>query len=168
MIRTVFISLVLIWSLQYASAQQKTTKSVTKTTKSPTKTVSKTKTKTKTVTKTAKTPVKLEPQVLIVKIISSDFKNMVGSFDIRQRIEDKIDEQLTATKNGEWISGDSGPGEANILYKVLNVDQATKLILKVLDEEKFIKSVIIGIRTSVSQGRGNYKVIYPANYKGSI
>ncbi|MDB5226750.1 MAG: hypothetical protein JWN78_943 [Bacteroidota bacterium] len=161
--------LILILSLQHATAQpKKPTTPVTKTTKPATKTITKTKTKTKTITKTVKPAVKQEPQVLIIKIQSAEFKNMVGSFDIRQRIEDKIDDQLEATKNGEWISGDSGPGEANILYKVQNVDQATKLILKVLDEEKFIKSVIIGIRTSAPQGRWNYKVIYPTNYKGSI
>ena len=120
-------------------------------------------------TKTVTKPVKpTEPSFIMVKIKSSKFyHDFVGDAVARNGIEDKIDEQLEITKNGEWISGDTGPGEANILLKVKNIELATKTILKVLNEEKFDKTIFIGLRTSAAKVPWTYKVIYPKNYKGN-
>lgn len=124
----------------------------------------------KPVTKTTTKPVlKQEPVFMLVKIKSSVFNNdFVGDAAVRQRIEDKIDEQLMAVGIGEWVSGDLGPGEANILYKVKNTDQAVKIILKVLNEEKFEKKIFIGTRISKDKIPWTYKVIYSKNYKGTL
>ena len=155
--------LCMFYSSNIFSQAAKTTKPVAKTTtKAPVK-----KKTTKPV-KTVKAPVKTAPSFLLVKIKSDIFINSIGALTIREGIEDKIDEQLTAAKNGEWISGDSGPGEINILYKVQNVDVAMKIILKVVNEEKFAKTIIMGIRTYFEKGQSKYKAIYPVGYNGTL
>jgi hypothetical protein len=106
--------------------------------------------------------------ILFIKIKSTVFNNLGTATDIKQRIEDKIDDELEATKNGEWLSGDIGPGENNLLLKVKNIDLAVKSVLKILAEEKFIKSVLIGLRVSGAPNHWNYKVIYPKAYKGNF
>jgi hypothetical protein len=112
--------------------------------------------------------VKKEPVILLVKIKSNTFRQQVGAFAVRARIEDKIEDELEADKNGEWISGDCGPYEVNMLFKVINVDQAVKAALKVISEESFEKTVLMGVRTSIENGRWNYKTIYPAGYKRTL
>lgn len=54
------------------------------------------------------------------------------ALDKRQDIEAKIEKALKLKGVGEWIAGDLGPGGANMLFEVIDVDKAVPVILETL------------------------------------
>lgn len=109
-----------------------------------------------------------ETPVVFVQIQPGAFKNELDALYIRQRVESKIEKRLENLKIGNWIAGDLGPGGANMLFEIQNIEEAKEIILKIINEEKLSKFTVIGLRIYISHTDWKYKVIYPENYNGII
>lgn len=88
------------------------------------------------------------------------------ALDIRQDIEQKIEKALKAKGLGEWTAGDLGPGGANMLFDVSNIDNAISVILEVLSNAGLDKKTIIGRRINTEVEDWFYEVVYPTNFNG--
>ena len=111
-------------------------------------------------------PYKTANQTLFVQIEPSAFKDEMSALNKRQEIEQKIESALKLNNNGEWTAGDLGPGGANMLFEVQNIDTAIPIIMDVLFKEGFDKKTVIGRRLNESEDDWFYEVIYPLNFGG--
>ena len=103
---------------------------------------------------------------LFVQIEPSVFKDEMEALDKRQDIEQKIEAALKAKGLGDWTAGDLGPGGANMLFEVSNVDNATSVVLEVLSKSGLDKKTIIGRRIYTEEEDWFYEVIYPSSFSG--
>ena len=103
---------------------------------------------------------------LFVQIEPSSFKDEMQALNIRQDIEQKIEAALKAKGLGEWTAGDLGPGGANMLFEVSNIDNAISIILEVLSKTGLDKKTIIGRRINTEAEDWFYEVVYPNNFNG--
>lgn len=113
------------------------------------------------------TPFKATP-TLFVQMQSSAFKDEMAALDKRQQIEQLIDNELKSKNLGEWIAGDLGPGGANMLFEVQDVDEAKSVIKNMLSNNGLDKATIIGRRVNIVADDWFYEVIYPLNYNGEF
>ena len=113
-------------------------------------------------------PYRMPRQTLFVQIESSAFKDEMTALKKRQEIEQKIEVALKSNNNGEWTAGDLGPGEANMLFEVQNIDNAISIILDVLSKEGYYKKTLIGRRLNTAKDDWFYEVIYPFNFSGQF
>jgi hypothetical protein len=111
------------------------------------------------------TPFKTTP-TLFVQIEPSAFKDEMQALNIRQDVEQKIENSLKAKGLGEWTAGDLGPGGANMLFEVSNIDNAISVILEVLSNAGLDKKTIIGRRINTEAEDWFYEVVYPNNFNG--
>lgn len=107
-------------------------------------------------------------EVLFVQIQPSGFKDEMQMLNKRQEIENKLSEALENKNLGQWFAGDLGPGGANILYTIVDIDKSLQVVLRVLHDNDLEKQVLIGRRVLVSKEDWFYEVIYPANYSGQF
>ena len=103
---------------------------------------------------------------LFVQIEPSAFKDEMQALNMRQDIEQKIEAALKAKGLGEWTAGDLGPGGANMLFEVSNIDNAISIILEVLSKTGLNKKTIIGRRINTEAEDWFYEVVYPNNFNG--
>ena len=101
---------------------------------------------------------------LFVQIEPSAFKDEMEALDKRQDIEQKIEIALKSKGLGDWTAGDLGPGGANMLFEVSNVDNATSVILEVLTKAGLDKKTIIGRRIYTEEEDWFYEVVYPNTF----
>ena len=111
------------------------------------------------------TPYKAE-LTLFVQIEPSAFKNEMEALTKRQEIEQNIEIALKSKGLGEWTDGDLGPGGANMLFEVSNVENATSVILHVLSKTGLDKKTIIGRRIYTEEEDWFYEVVYPHTFNG--
>lgn len=103
---------------------------------------------------------------LFVQIEPSAFTDEMQALNIRQSVEQKIETALKTKSLGRWIAGDLGPGGANMLFEVANIDNAISIILEVLSKNGLDKSAIIGRRINTEAQEWFYEVIYPNSFTG--
>lgn len=106
--------------------------------------------------------------ILFVQIQPSAFKDEMVALDKRQQVEELIDRELQSKNLGKWIAGDLGPGGANMLFKVQEIDKAKAVIEAVLSEHKLKEVTIVGRRINVAADDWFYEVIYPLDYDGDF
>lgn len=109
-----------------------------------------------------------ETPVLFVQIQPSAFNNEFNALEVRQKVEELIDQRLQLANIGTWFAGDIGPGGANMLFEVQTVADGMKIIITVLKEQKLDSNTIIGLRIYTAPDNWNYNVIYPENYTGTF
>ena len=105
-------------------------------------------------------------EVLFVQIQPQSSEHELDLLDLRQEVEDQLDEALKSKNLGEWFAGDLGPGGANMLYHVKDADKAMQVILQVLAQHHIQDQVHIGRRVLIAEGDWFYEIIYPAQYSG--
>ncbi len=110
-------------------------------------------------------PFKTTP-TLFVQIVASAFKDEMEALNVRQHIEQKIEIALQEKGLGKWTAGDLGPGGANMLFEVSNIDNAISIILEVLSKAGLDKKTIIGRRINTEAADWFYEVVYPNNFNG--
>lgn len=103
---------------------------------------------------------------LFVQIEPSAFKDEMQALTTRQDIEQKIEAALKVKGLGEWTAGDLGPGGANMLFEVSNIDNAISIILEVLSKTGLDKKTIIGRRINTEAEDWFYEVVHPNNFNG--
>jgi hypothetical protein len=89
----------------------------------------------------------------------------LGFLNLRQDIEERIDERLKKKNLGEWFAGDMGAG-GNMLFFINDWDNATKTVNEVLLEENLIEHVLIAKRIMTAKDDWNYEIVYPLEYEG--
>ena len=107
-------------------------------------------------------------EVLFVQIQPTGFKDEMQLLDKRQEVEDKLSNALENKNFGEWFAGDLGPGGANMLYTVTDIDKSLQIILEVLQQNELDKNVLIGRRVLLDKDDWFYEVIYPTKYSGDF
>jgi hypothetical protein len=105
-------------------------------------------------------------EILFVQIQPSGSKDEMQLLDKRQEVEDKLREALENNNLGKWIAGDLGPGGANMLFTVSDVNKSLQTVMSVLQENDLEKNVLIGRRVSLDKADWFYEVIYPVSYSG--
>jgi hypothetical protein len=85
--------------------------------------------------------------------------------NLRQVIEDIIDERLQSKNYGEWFAGDMGAG-GNMLFFINDWEKANEIVMEVLQEEDLIDHVLIAKRIFTSNDDWNYEIVYPLEYEG--
>lgn len=113
------------------------------------------------------TPYKEMP-TLFVQIEGSVFKDEYEAILRRQGLEKSIETALQTNKLGQWTGGDVGPGGANMLFEVNNIDKAISTIIDVLKKSGLDKKTIIGRRINTDAEDWFYEVIYPTNFNGDF
>src|SRR5690606_21087117 len=86
-----------------------------------------------------------EKEVMFIQIVpDSTMGNIesMGFLNLRQEIEERIDERLKNENLGEWFAGDMGAG-ANMLFFISDWDKASLAVIEVLKFEKLIDNVWI-------------------------
>lgn len=111
------------------------------------------------------TPFKTTP-ILFVQIEASTFKDEIEALEVRQNIEQKIEVALKGKGLGEWTAGDLGPGGANMLFEVSNIDNSISIIMEVLSKAGLNKKAIVGRRINTEAVDWFYEVVYPGNFNG--
>ncbi|HEY5748752.1 MAG TPA: hypothetical protein VIU12_21930 [Chryseolinea sp.] len=109
-----------------------------------------------------------ERDVMFIQIIPDSAMSNLESFgfvDLRQSIEDKIDEALKRENLGEWFAGDMGAG-GNMLFFIDDWDSATELALELLNEEGLLEHVLITKRIMIGENDWNYEIVYPVEFEG--
>jgi hypothetical protein len=111
------------------------------------------------------TPNKVTP-ILFVQMQYPAFKNEMEALDKCGEIELKLDKALKLIGLGHWIAGDIGPGGANMLFEVSNIDNAISTILELLAKEGLDNKSVIGRRINEDSENWFYEVVYPINFNG--
>ena len=109
-----------------------------------------------------------ERDVMFIQIIPDSAMSNLESFgfvDLRQSVEDKIDEALKRGNLGEWFAGDMGAG-GNMLFFINDWDSATELVLEVLNEEGLLDHVLVTKRIMTGEQDWNYEIVYPVEFEG--
>jgi hypothetical protein len=109
-----------------------------------------------------------ERDVMFIQIIPDSTMSNLESFgfvDLRQSVEDKIDEVLKRGNLGEWFAGDMGAG-GNMLFFIDDWDSATELVLEVLNDEGLLEHVLITKRIMTGEDDWNYEIVYPVEFEG--
>lgn len=109
-----------------------------------------------------------ERDVMFIQIIpDSTMSNLeaFGFVDLRQSVEDKIDEALKRGNLGEWFAGDMGAG-GNMLFFIDDWDSANELVLEVLNDEGLLEHVLITRRIMTGEEDWNYEIVYPVEFEG--
>ena len=109
-----------------------------------------------------------ERDVMFIQIVPDSTMSNLESFgfvDLRQSVEDKIDDALKRGNLGEWFAGDMGAG-GNMLFFVDDWDSANELVLEVLNEEGLLEHVLIAKRIMIGEGDWNYEIVYPVEFEG--
>jgi len=109
-----------------------------------------------------------ERDVMFIQIVpDSTMTNLeaFGFVDLRQTVEDKIDEALKRGNLGEWFAGDMGAG-GNMLFFIDDWDSATELVLEVLNDEGLLGHVLVTKRIMTGENDWNYEIVYPVEFEG--
>jgi hypothetical protein len=109
-----------------------------------------------------------DQEVMFVQIVpDSAMSNLDGLrfLNLRQKIEDKIDEVLKSKNLGKWFAGDMGVG-ANMLFFTNDWAKATEITLEILKQEDLIDHVLIAKRIVITKDDWNYEIIYPIEFTG--
>jgi len=109
-----------------------------------------------------------ERDVMFIQIVPDSTMSNLESFgfvDLRQSVEDKIDEALKRGKLGEWFAGDMGAG-GNMLFFIDDWDSAHELVLEVLNDEGLLDHVLITKRIMTGENDWMYEVVYPVEFEG--
>ncbi len=109
-----------------------------------------------------------ERDVMFIQIIPDSAMSNLESFgfvDLRQSVEDKIDEALKRGHLGEWFAGDMGAG-GNMLFFIDDWDSATELALEILNEEGLLDHVLVTKRIMIGENDWNYEIVYPVEFEG--
>lgn len=112
-------------------------------------------------------PFKGKP-VLFVQMQYTHFKDQMVALNKRQEIEQHINEKLQSQALGQWIAGDIGPGGANMIFEVQDIEGAKAIILSILTREGLNKAALIGRRVNTSAEDWFYEVVYPLDYNGEF
>lgn len=105
---------------------------------------------------------------LFVQLQPVAFKDEMAALEKRQQIEQLIDNGLKSQHSGSWIAGDLGPGGANMLFEVQNIDKANEVIQTILSKNGLDKTTVIGRRIKTAENDWFYEVVYPINYSGKF
>lgn len=89
----------------------------------------------------------------------------LGFMTLRQEVEGKIDDRLQSENLGEWFAGDMGAG-GNMLFYINDWNNATKAVVKVLEDEGLLGHVLIAKRIMTAKDDWNYEIVYPLGYEG--
>lgn len=106
--------------------------------------------------------------VMFVQIVPDTAMNNLNAFrflNLRQEIEEKIDERLQSRNLGEWFSGDMGAG-GNMLFFVDDWNKSMETVTEVLKEEDLLDHVLITKRIMTTKDDWSYEVVYPTEYQG--
>jgi len=106
--------------------------------------------------------------VMFIQIVPDSAMSNLESFgfvDLRQSVEDKIDEALKRGHLGEWFAGDMGAG-GNMLFFIDDWDSATELVLEVLNDEGLLDHVLVTKRIMTGENDWNYEIVYPVEFEG--
>ena len=111
-----------------------------------------------------------EKDVMFIQIVpDSTMGNIeaLGFLNLRQEIEERIDERLRNENLGEWFAGDMGAG-ANMLFFINDWDRATVVVIEILRNENLIDHVLIAKRIMTAKDDWNYEIVYPLDYEGTF
>lgn len=86
--------------------------------------------------------------------------------DMRQKMEQKINNALKAINVGHWLASDLGQGGVNMLFETKNKIVALNLIQDIITKEGIYKETVIAERIYTATDEWTYSVIYPKDYKG--
>jgi len=103
---------------------------------------------------------------LFVQIDGAAFKDDMEELLTRQAVEKEIGDALKNEKLGEWVAGDLGPGGANMLFEVNDINKSVSIILSALKTSGFNKNIRIGRSIGFDAENWFYEVIYPINFNG--
>jgi hypothetical protein len=109
-----------------------------------------------------------DKDVMFIQIIpDSTMGNIesLGFLNLRQDIEERIDERLKSRNLGEWFAGDMGAG-GNMLFFINDWDKAAETVNEVLQEENLLDHVLIAKRIMTTKDDWNYEIVYPVEYEG--
>lgn len=109
-----------------------------------------------------------DKDVMFIQIIpDSAMGNLesLGFLNLRQDIEERIDERLKGKNLGEWFAGDMGAG-GNMLFFINDWEQATETVNEVLREENLLDHVLVAKRIMTAKDDWNYEIVYPVEYEG--
>ena len=96
-----------------------------------------------------------------------DNLDVLGFLNLRQKIEDQIDEQLQTKNLGEWFAGDLGAG-ANMLFFIDDWEKSMRTVIEILREENLLDHVLIAKRIMTSAEDWSYEIVYPIEYEGAF
>lgn len=109
-----------------------------------------------------------EKDVMFIQIVPDSAMGNFEAFgflNLRQEIEERIDQRLKDENLGEWFAGDMGAG-GNMLFFINDWNKATEVVLEILEQEKLIHHVLIAKRIMVAQDDWSYEIVYPLGYEG--
>ena len=116
-------------------------------------------------TKASDTP---KPEVLFVQWQYPSNLDSLQVVEKREEIENRIGKALKKQSLGRWITGDLGPGVANMLFEVKVTKQSLDIILQIFKEYNLEDQLVIVQRAYRSSTDWNYKIIYPKDFKGEF
>jgi hypothetical protein len=111
-----------------------------------------------------------EKDVMFIQIVPDSAMGNIDALrflNLRQEVEQKIDEELQRKNLGEWFAGDLGAG-ANMLFFIENWDKASETVFDVLRKEDLIDHVLIAKRIMTAKDDWNYEIVYPQAYEGTF
>ncbi len=94
------------------------------------------------------------------------FDNDLEVLNLRQTIEEKINQKLSNQKLGEWVAGDIGPGGANMLFEVKDWNKSIMLVMESLNNEGLLEKCLIMKRLNIARDDWNYEIVFPIDYNG--
>lgn len=109
-----------------------------------------------------------DKDVMFIQIIPDSIMGNIeslGFLNLRQDIEERIDERLKRGNLGEWFAGDMGAG-GNMLFLINDWDKAAETVNEVLQEENLLDHVLIAKRIMTAKDDWNYEIVYPVEYEG--
>lgn len=106
--------------------------------------------------------------VLFIQIAPKAHEDELTLLDKKGEIEEEIASELEKEQLGEWIASDIGPGGANILFTVHDIELALSTVLPLLAARHLAKSTIIARRVMTKQDDWFYEVLYPAHFTGQF
>jgi len=111
-----------------------------------------------------------QKDVMFIQIVpDSTMGNIeaLGFLNLRQEIEEKIDDRLKNENLGEWFAGDMGAG-GNMLFFINDWDNATVAVIQILNKEKLIDHILIAKRIMTTKDDWNYEIVFPLDYEGEF
>jgi len=111
-----------------------------------------------------------EKDVMFIQIVPDSAMGNIDALrflNLRQEVEQKIDEELKRENLGEWFAGDLGAG-ANMLFLIENWDKASETVFDILRKEDLIDHVLIAKRIMTAKDDWNYEIVYPQAYEGTF
>ncbi|MBS7566095.1 hypothetical protein KHS38_16930 [Mucilaginibacter sp. Bleaf8] len=107
-------------------------------------------------------------KLLFVQITPQPLEDDLTMLDLKGNLEDEIATELEKEQLGEWMASDLGPGGANMLFTVYDIDSALTIVLSAIGARHLSKNTIIARRVMTKQDDWFYEVLYPAHFTGQF